>query len=177
VSKVYHRSQRDDWETPPALFNLLDREFAFNLDVCANPLNRKCRRFFYPPLSLYLGVPHCLPEDGLKQSWQGATCWMNPPYSQTRAWLEKAWAEVAQGGAMVVCLVAARTDTVIWHECIFPHATEIRFLRGRVKFVGGEAGAPFPSAIVVFWETAPEAPRIEPWDWRAAAAKEQADEG
>ena len=165
MSKVYHRSQRDDWETPPALFNLLDREFAFNLDVCASMHNNKVGRYFGEG-----GIA----EDGLAAPWQGETCWMNPPYSQTAAWLRKAVVEAATNGALVVALVAARTDTRAWHADVWPCAAEVRFLKGRVRFVGGAASAPFPSAIIVFNPRIPR-PKAWGWDWFAAAAQEQAD--
>lgn len=47
-------------------------------------------------------------------------------------------------------LVPARTDTSWWHDWIVPYATEVRFVRGRLKFGDAEASAPFPSAIVVY---------------------------
>jgi hypothetical protein len=52
----------------------------------------------------------------------------------------------------VVMLIPARTDTAWWHDYVVK-ADEVRFLRGRVKFVkpGVKSdAAPFPSAIVVF---------------------------
>lgn len=129
-------SKRMDWETPPELFGALDREFKFNLDVCASPRNAKCLRFFSERL------------DGLRQEWGGAICWMNPPYGRAIGlWMKKAFEE-SQRAATVVCLVPSRTDTAWWHE--FAARGEIRFLRGRVKFVGATSCAPFPSAIVIF---------------------------
>lgn len=55
-------------------------------------------------------------------------------------------------GATVVCLVPARTDTGWWHDYA-AKASEIRFIRGRVKFEKPNLksdSAPFPSAIVIF---------------------------
>jgi site-specific DNA-methyltransferase (adenine-specific) len=49
----------------------------------------------------------------------------------------------------VVMLIPSRTDTRWWHEYIMK-ASEIRFVRGRLKFGGAKYNAPFPSAIVVF---------------------------
>ena len=52
----------------------------------------------------------------------------------------------------MVMLIPARTDTSWWHDYVV-NASEIRFLRGRVKFVkpGQKSdAAPFPSAVVVF---------------------------
>lgn len=62
--------------------------------------------------------------------------------------MEKAYLESADG-TVVVMLIPARTDTRIWHEVIFPHASKIAFIKGRVHF--GNAGpSPFPTALVRF---------------------------
>ena len=128
-------STTDEWETPAELFATLDAEFRFDLDVCADAGNAKCARYFTRE------------DDGLAQEWAGA-CWMNPPYGrEIGRWMAKA-RDSAAAGAVVVCLVPARTDTRWWHD----HAAhgEVRYLRGRLKFGGASAGAPFPSAVVVF---------------------------
>jgi phage N-6-adenine-methyltransferase len=147
---VHYSSGTDDWSTPRDLFNLLYNEFDFTLDVCATADSAKCPRFFTAE------------QDGLAQDWTG-TCWMNPPYgSEIGRWVKKAW-ESSQAGATVVCLVPARVDTGWWWDyCRFG---EVRFLRGRLRFGGGETGAPFPSALVIF----PYTPRVLWWEqWRAA---------
>jgi phage N-6-adenine-methyltransferase len=124
------------WETPKELFDKLDSEFHFTLDVCALVSNAKCARFFSPA------------EDGLKQDWAG-TCWMNPPYGRTIGqWVQKAF-ESAQGGATVVALLPSRTDTRWWHFFV-TKAREVRFLPGRLKFSGSSNSAPFPNAIVIW---------------------------
>jgi hypothetical protein len=41
-------------------------------------------------------------------------------------------------------------DTRWFHDIVLPHAKEIRFVRGRLKFGGSQNSAPFPSMIVVF---------------------------
>lgn len=72
---------------------------------------------------------------------------MNPPYGREIAeWMNKA-RESAQNGATIVCLVPARPDTDWWWENAL--AGEIRFIRGRIRFIGTTSAAPFPSAIVV----------------------------
>ena len=133
--KVYHRSQRATWETPPALFQALDAEFHFTLDACATPQNTKCAVFYTEA------------EDALAQPWNG-TVWCNPPYGRSIAlWIHKAW-ESAQAGATVVCLVKATSDTKWWHQ--YTPDAEVRFLPGRLTFVGAESPAPFPSCLVIF---------------------------
>lgn len=130
-------SNAHDWETPADLFQSLDGEFGFTLDVCASPENAKCVRYFTEE------------QDGLSQSWSGEVCWMNPPYGKdVGRWMVKA----RDSGVTVVCLIPARTDTRWWHNTVENHA-EVRFIKGRVKFagrLGNGHGCPFPSAVVVF---------------------------
>ena len=75
---------------------------------------------------------------------------MNPPYGRHQIkWIEKASME-ADKGATVVCLIPARPDTKVWHNVIFPKASCILFIKGRLKFGGSKESAPFPSALIVF---------------------------
>lgn len=58
-----------------------------------------------------------------------------------------------RGGIVVVMLIPARTDTIMFHDYILGKA-EIRFIKGRVNFeIDGQKSkdpAPFPSMIIVF---------------------------
>lgn len=133
MNDVLFSSKSVVWETPQDLFDKLNAEFHFDLDVCALPENAKCKRFFTPEM------------DGLKQEWTGV-CWCNPPYGrQIGKWVEKG----AKSFATVVMLLPARTDTKWFHEYIYNKA-EIRFIKGRLKFGNSKNAAPFPSMIVVF---------------------------
>jgi len=49
-----------------------------------------------------------------------------------------------------VCLITARPGNHYWHNIIFPYARAICFIKGRLRFVGAEDDAKFPSALVVF---------------------------
>ncbi len=134
--KVYHSSKTVEWGTPPDFFAPLHAEFGFTLDVCATPENAKCSRFYTRA------------EDGLRQSWVPEICWMNPPYGRgINQWIAKAY-QSAHAGATVVCLVKATTDTKWWHT--YAVYAEIRFVVGRLTFVGAKDQAPFPSAVVIF---------------------------
>ena len=136
TGNVHFSSATDQWATPQPLFDELDREFHFTLDVCALPENAKCPRFYSPS------------EDGLLQPWTGV-CWMNPPYGRAIGrWIAKAY-KAAQEGATVVALLPVRTDTTWWHEYV-TKAADIRYLRGRLRFGDAKSCAPFPSAVVVF---------------------------
>jgi len=132
---VHFSSKTDEWATPQDVFDRLDAEFGFVLDVCATPENAKCPRYYTKR------------ENGLLQKWEGV-CWMNPPYGrEIGQWVKKAYTSALEG-ATVVCLLPARTDTGWWHD--YCMKGEIRFVRGRLKFGDSKTNAPFPSAVVIF---------------------------
>lgn len=80
----------------------------------------------------------------------GARVFCNPPYGrETGRWVAKAYEEGHKPGSLVVLLLPARTDTTYFHDYILGRS-EIRFIRGRLKFGGGKNPAPFPSMLVIF---------------------------
>lgn len=133
-----------EWGTPQYIFDALDDEFHFTLDAAANPDNTKCRQWY----GLQSDGTYV---DGLKQDWSG-TIWVNPPYSRSDnpRWAKKIYEEACKG-TTIVALVAAKTETQHFTD-YYAYAHEIRFVKGRVKFIqnGKDNSAPFPSAIVVF---------------------------
>lgn len=91
MNDVHYSSETDLWATPKEFFDALDREFGFDLDVCALASNAKCQKFFTPQ------------ENGLVQEWHGV-CWMNPPYGKEIGdWVRKAH-ESSRVGCVCVCV-------------------------------------------------------------------------
>jgi len=109
----YPKSKSDKWATPPEIYDPLHAEFDFNHDPC--------------PITWAEGDP-----DGLTTDW-GTRTFVNPPYSDTAAWIRKAYCE-HQKGKTVVMLINAITDTAAFHDYIYGKA-EVRFIRGRIKFI------------------------------------------
>jgi phage N-6-adenine-methyltransferase len=135
-TEVMFSSKTDEWETPQDLFDKLNEEFHFTLDVAANANNAKCADYLDKS------------KNGLNWKW-GGYCFMNPPYGrEIGKWVKKAYEESLQG-CTVVCLLPSRTDTRWFHEYILGKA-EIRFIKGRLKFGGHKNAAPFPSMIVIY---------------------------
>ena len=127
-------SKSNEWATPQELFDELNQEFRFTLDPCATHENAKCEKYY------------TVTEDGLSKDWTGETVFCNPPYGrQIGKWVAKAY----NTKTTTVMLIPARTDTSYFHDYIYGR-TEIRFIRGRLKFGDGKKDAPFPSMIVVF---------------------------
>ena len=125
------------WATPQQWFDYLDLEFDFTLDPCCQHETAKCPKHYTPA------------ENGLAQSWEDERVFMNPPYGRELGqWMQKAYTEARDNGALVVCFVPARVDTNWWHN--YSVKGEVRFPKGRVTFAGAKAPAPFPVAVVIF---------------------------
>ena len=136
ANKGMFTSNTDLWSTPQSLFDGLNREFQFDLDVCADDSNHKCDKYFTREL------------DGLKQNWGGYRAFCNPPYGrEIGKWVKKA----SESKPLVAMLLPARTDTKWFHDYIYGKA-EIRFIKGRLRFGDCKNSAPFPSMIVIFRE-------------------------
>jgi phage N-6-adenine-methyltransferase len=140
-------SETDSWATPQEDFDKINREFNFNLDVCASHENHKCKPYF------------TIEDNALERSWAGRICWANIPFSNPAPWLEKAWHESQNNGATVVVLMKADTSTRHWIQyCL--RASEIRYFTRRIKFVRPEgvtlsennktANPDFACAVVIF---------------------------
>lgn len=127
------RSHVDDRATSPELFSSLDERFHFSIDVAASSHNAKCERYFTREV------------DGLVQSWAGERVWCNPPYSDIRPWLEKAWLECDTAELIVMLLPANRTEQGWWQEFVEPyrdspaHPLRVEFIANRQRFIAHNA--------------------------------------
>ena len=136
---VMFSSKTDDWATPQAFFDELDKEFNFSLDPCADDFNHKCQKYYTKE------------QNGLIQDWSGERVFCNPPYGrQIGLWVKKCFEEVFFGRCpLAVMLIPARTDTIWFHSYICKKA-ELRFVKGRLRFGCSTENAPFPSMVVVY---------------------------
>ena len=140
VSNTLFSSDRMDWETPQWLFDLLDDQYRFSLDACATKENAKCWHYYTQK------------DNGLKRKWEGSV-WCNPPYGarEIAKWTARAVQQISYKRlARAVFLLPAATDTAWWNETVIGHAKEIRFVDGRVKFVGATGSPRFASVVVIY---------------------------
>lgn len=148
----------DDRATTPAIFAALHARFRFTVDVAAAAHNAKLPRFFDES------------ADGLAQSWARERVWCNPPYSNIRPWVEKAWHERTlergqrRNAQLVVMLLPAnRTEQGWWQELIEPALRarhpqlHVEFLPGRLRFlapgqteIGPNQRPPFGCCLVIW---------------------------
>lgn len=185
-AKTLFSSGAENWRTPPDLLQAIrDRDlggYDFDCDFAASAESAVCARFF--------GPDHEFPEfrDGL--AWPMPLLlglrgigWLNPPFCRgdkatnkpafpLEPWLMRAvrMTESPYSWTMYV-LVPARTDTAWWWEWVWPYAAEIRLIPGRIRFLDPatlkpRAGAPFPSALLVYRPGHGGWPLVRKWDFR-----------
>lgn len=144
----------DDRGTAPEFVSGLEDRFGapFTLDVAAAPHNARAPRYFTRD------------DDGLSQSWEGERVWCNPPYSDLRSWVAKAWAEWATTRGIVMLLPANRPEQRWWQELVEPHRDRIgsplrtEFLAGRMRFsrpgtvIGPKGDRPPFGCVLLIWE-------------------------
>lgn len=126
----------------------------FTLDVAASASNTKAPDFY---TSL---------EDGLEQPWAGRV-WCNPPYSDCRAWVAKAWNEwenLERSLEVIAMLLPAnRTEQRWWQDLVEPRRDQsgsplrVRFLPGRMRFdrpsavIGPKGDRPPFGCVLLTW--------------------------
>lgn len=131
---------REEWLTPPELIKALGN---FDLDPCA-PIKRP-----WPTAKNH----YTIEDNGLIKPWHGLV-WCNPPYGpKTGHWL----ARCAEHDNCIA-LVFARTETRAFQDFVWPKASGLLFIYGRVSFYNitgqrpGKAGA--PSVLIAYGELA-----------------------
>ena len=147
-------SQSQDWGTPPKYVQAVKEVFGGKIDL--DPCSSKYS-------IVEAETEYRLPDhDGLKESWNYPTIYVNPPYGADRErgtsikhWLGRCAEAYEIYGAEVIALVPVATNTGHWKKSIFGRATTICFLYDtRLKFLengkNGSKGAPMACAAI-YW--------------------------
>jgi phage N-6-adenine-methyltransferase len=166
MNSIFTSSKSNSWTTPDWLYKQLDDEFHFQLDAAATIENAKCPVFFS-----YIDAS----RNALTQQWYNlyegdgitriTSIFCNPPYNKLDEWIEQGWGASQLGCTVVFVLPTTKTDQPFWHNRVLKDATDIRFIKGRVKFGGSKSAAPFPSVVVVF--------KPKSIDWKLSSMKQE----
>ena len=142
MTRTNNTELKDVWQTPPEILDMLH---PIDVDPCAGEDTHIGRDANYDKS-----------DDGLWKQWHGRV-FVNPPFSQKRAWLQKVIEE--QGNTDCIFVVTPdSTDTKSWwHSYIAEEADYIWFSRGRISYINPETGEraknpTFGTAISVFGE-------------------------
>lgn len=155
TAKTGGRSKGNDcYLTPSDFLAVLSKMGRIELD----PAGSEAGSLIWPTMEYRLDRG----EDGLALPWKvrmGSLVYCNPPYSESRRWIEKADAEHARFRSEIFLLVAARTDTIATQAM---QARLVCFWKGRITFLdpvtkeppkdkkGKPAGAMFPSMVLYY---------------------------
>ena len=118
----------DDRALPDDYFAQFQARFKFTIDVAAASHNAKLPRYY------------SINNSGLDASWDGERVYCNPPYSNVRPWIEKAWRETT-AELIVMLLPANRTEQRWWQDLVEGHRDKpssplrVEFLYGRLRFL------------------------------------------
>ena len=148
------RTQSQHWGTPEKYVRAVKDVFggSIGLDPCSNEFS-----------IVGAAVEYRLPaQDGLKESWDAPTIFVNPPYgldhergTAIRHWLQRCHLAHDQYGSEVLALVPVATNTGHWKKHVFGVATAVCFLYDtRLRFLvdgtDGGKGAPM-SCAMIYW--------------------------
>lgn len=116
---------KDEWRTPPWLFEWLDDRFDFDVDLAADDDNALC------------GAYYTQATDALAQRWMMAGIshrgFLNCPYSKIDPWVDKAILEQMHGFLTVMVIPSPNGEERF--ADVFKHASEIIDIVGRVSFL------------------------------------------
>lgn len=147
-------SQSVNWCTPPKYVDAVRKIFGgkIALDPCSNEWS-----------IVHAETEFRLPEkDGLKESWNYPTIYVNPPYGSDKEnrttikhWLYKCAHAHKNYRSEVLALVPVATNTSHWKEYVWGRATAVCFLYDtRLRFLveGKDAGKGAPmSCAMIYW--------------------------
>ncbi|WP_153448753.1 phage N-6-adenine-methyltransferase [Vibrio algicola] len=131
ISSDLSANDKDSWSTPQWLFDVLNEEFFFDVDIAASDDNAKCGTY-YTALDDALNMVDWGVHPNLgKMAYQYV--WINPPYSRgmVKAFLNKAYEQCVTHKINSVLLIPATPDASWWPT----NASEVRFITGgRISF-------------------------------------------
>lgn len=139
--KEFKEQFSDLWCTPDWLFDELNQEFYFDIDLCANRDNTKCNMYCTDYLrDICIGKYDLAQSQNLQLLIKNryTDCFMNPPYSNPFPFIEKAWNDSRY--CKIVCLLKCDTSTKWWglfwdYELHCPKdGCKVRFFPKRIKF-------------------------------------------
>ncbi|SMB88051.1 phage N-6-adenine-methyltransferase [Pasteurella testudinis DSM 23072] len=120
---------KNTYPTPQPIFDVLDAEFNFTCDGCANEENTKVPSYFLTEKQDFLSYP-----------LHGERVWINPPFSDPLKFVNRAIELFEKHDCLVVMLLPVDISTT-WFSRISQKATEMRFIvGGRVKFKSPDTG-------------------------------------
>ena len=120
----------DQWRTPQEVFDALNREFSFCVDMAATKRNSLCDTFF-DEQNDSLGFDWAETINSMYLLSANKYVWCNPPYSNPMPWVKKAIE--AQSNGLGVVMLLNNDVSVGWFAEALTTVSEIRHITGDKK--------------------------------------------
>ncbi len=139
VRQIMTSSKSDEHYTPAWIWKAALEVFGvevFDLDPCSNSKtepNVPAKQVFTKD------------EDGLSQEWHAETLWMNHPYSESAAWINKLCTEYESGRTKEAIALIKIDPSTQWFQKLKHYP--ICFLHKRVTFINNNETAVFASGL------------------------------
>lgn len=129
--QFYSMNEKDTWQTPDDLLDIITRHVDITLDPCAGPETSIGQEENY---RLEDG------DDGLEDPWFG-TVFVNPPFSYMDKWTQRVMEEKDNEDVNLIILLSAdSTDVQSWWHGRVTEANYVWFSEGRIKFIDPDTG-------------------------------------
>jgi phage N-6-adenine-methyltransferase len=163
---------RQEWRTDPSFWEILNREFDFQLDAAASDKNNLTEGFLsafddaLAPGTVWVDPKEPLPVFRV---------YCNPGFNDIGPWMQKAAREAAKSPSAIVCVLGLCAPSSVWWSDALLEASEVRLLAPRLQFEPPDPRIPKSSnardnALFIFRGHAAfgfaNPARIETWRWR-----------
>ena len=128
-----HNENRDDWETPKRIIDLLKKQYNFEFDCCALEHNTITKNFS---------------SDFEKIEALNCICWMNPPFSIAYRMFDHFFKVVEKGVSIYRC---DNMETKVWQDIILKNCDWVLIPKVAYQYnteLREGKGCRFPSAII-----------------------------
>lgn len=136
-------AKTDEHYTPKDILDaVVECMGAIDLDPCSNS-----RKKPNVPASSHFTAE----ENGLKQEWHGRI-FINPPFSETKLFLEKLIQEMEAGRTTEAISLTKADVRTSWFQLLWQHAAAVCFVNGYTKFIGNDNASTFGVALAYYGE-------------------------
>ena len=142
------KNERQEWETPPQIFNFFDKKYKLNHDACASKINHLKDSYWTAK------------DNALLQDWKGKRVWCNPPWGSSQKdiqiWSTKVLEE-SKKEETLICFLFPINCAANWFSNQICYASKIYSWIGNPKWERTDqkgnrikSTLPFATAVAVF---------------------------
>tara|TARA_Y100001963_G_scaffold152858_1_gene238460 strand:- start:509 stop:1099 length:591 start_codon:yes stop_codon:yes gene_type:complete len=142
------KNERQEWQTPPQVFNFINKKYKLNHDACASETNHLCKNYWTAN------------DNALLQDWGGKRIWCNPPWGSSQkdieVWSSKAYRESLKPNTLICFLFPINTsanwfvNNICYADKVYNWIGNLKWKRYDSKGQLLKSCLPFSTAVAVF---------------------------